>query len=88
MYDDTKETKTFLIGKFGMITFTRHFKYIGSYISYSLKDDYDIEHRIFQASVVMRALNSFWVDNTVNNFSKYIFVCAIPCNLLLWGCES
>ena len=88
MYDGTKETKTVLIGEFGMITFTRHFKYIGSYISYSLTDDYDIEHRISKASVPMRALNSFWVDNTVNNFSKYVFVCAIPYNLLLWGCES
>ena len=33
MYDDKKETKPILIGKFGMITFTRDFKYIGSYIS-------------------------------------------------------
>ena len=33
-------------------------------------------------------LNIFWVDNTVNSFSKYLFFCAIPCNLLLWGCES
>ena len=84
MYDETTETKTVLIGEFGMITFTRHFKYIGSYISYSLTDDCDIEHRISQASVAMRALNSFWVDNTVDNFSKYVFVFAIPCNLLLW----
>ena len=83
MYDDTKETKTILIGKFGMITFTRHFKYIRSYISYSLTDEYDIEHRISQASVAMRALNSFGVDNTVDNVSKYVFVCAIPYNLLM-----
>ena len=44
MYDEAKETKPILIGEFGMITFTRHFKYLGSYISYSLKDDYNIEH--------------------------------------------
>ena len=71
-----------------MITFTIHFKYLGGCISYSLKDDYNIEHRTSQASAAMGALNSFWVDNTVDNFSKYLFVCAIPCNLLLWGCES
>ena len=87
MYADTKETKTILIGEFGMITFTIHFKYIGSYILYSLTDDYDIEHRISQASAAMISLNSFWVDNTVGNFSKYVFVCLIPCNLLLWGCQ-
>ena len=83
IYDDAKETKPILVGEFGMITFTRHFKYLGSYISYSLKYDNDIEHRISQASAAMVALNSFWVDNTVDNFSKYLIFCAIPCNLLL-----
>ena len=52
-----------------MITFTRHFKYLGSYISYSLKDYYDIEHKISQASAAMGALNNFWTDNTVDNLS-------------------
>ena len=61
-----------------MITFTRHFKYLGSYISYSLKYDYDIEHRISQASAAMGALNSFWVDNTVDNFSKYLIFAQFP----------
>ena len=32
MYNNTKETKPILLGDFGMITFTRHFKYLGSYI--------------------------------------------------------
>ena len=85
---DTEETKPILIGESGMITFTGHFKYLGSNISYSLKDYYDIEHRIYQASAAMGALNNFWIDNTVNNLSKYLIFCAIPCNLLLWGCES
>ena len=61
-----------------MITFTRHFKYLGSYILYSLKDDYDIEHRISHASAVMGALNNFWTDNTVENLPKYLIFCAIP----------
>ena len=67
MYNYTKETKKILIGEYGMITLTRHFKYIGSYISYSLKYHYDILHRISQASAAMGALNSVWVDNTVKN---------------------
>ena len=62
-----------------MITFTRHFKYIGSYISYSLKDYYNIEHRISQSSASMGALKKiFWIDNTVDNLSKYLILCAIP----------
>ena len=87
-YDGAEETEPILIGESGMITLTRHFKYIGSYISYSLKDDYDIEHRISQDSSAMGSLNNFWIDNTVDNISKYLIFCAIPCNILLWGCES
>ena len=87
-YDNAEETKPTLISESIMITFTRHFKYLGSYISYSLKDDYDIEHRISQASAAMGALNKFWNYNTVNNLSKYLIFCAIPCNILLWGGES
>ena len=88
MYDNPKETKPIVIGESGMITFTRHFKYLGSYIAYSLKDDYDIEDRKSQSSATMKALNSFCVDNTVDNFSKYLIFCAFPCNILLWRCES
>ena len=42
MCDDAKETEPILIGDSGMIKLTRQFKYIGSYILYSLKDDYNI----------------------------------------------
>ena len=87
-YNDSEETKPILIGESDMITFTRHFKYLGSYILDSLKDDYDIEHIISQASAAIGYLNNFWTNNTVDNISKYLIFCAIPCNLLLWGCES
>ena len=36
----------------------------------------------------MGDLNIFGVDNTVDNFSKYLTFCAIPCNSPLWVCES
>ena len=32
--------------KGGLVTFNKHFKYLGSYISYSLRDDYDIDARL------------------------------------------
>ena len=72
MYDNAKGKKPILIGESGIMTLTIHFKYLGSYTSYSLKDDYDIEHRIYQDSSAMGALNSFYDNNTVNNFSKYL----------------
>ena len=36
----------------------------------------------------MGALNHFWADPAVDDFGKYLIFRAIPCNLLLWGCES
>ena len=44
-----KETKRIPIGELVCITFKKHFKYLGGYISYSLRDDYDVEARIYQA---------------------------------------
>ena len=39
LYDAAPETALINIGEQGHITFTKHFKYLGSYCSYSLKDD-------------------------------------------------
>ena len=36
----------------------------------------------------MGALQQFWKDSTVDAHSKYLILCDISLNLLLWGCES
>ena len=41
-YDRIDETQRVNV-KDGFMTYTKHFKYLGSYISYSLQDDYDIK---------------------------------------------
>ena len=60
LYDTAQETSDVEIGDRGIITFTKHFKYLGGYISYSLWDDHDADERISQASSTMGALNHFW----------------------------
>ena len=87
-YDELQETQPVILPDGGIITFCRHFKYLGNFISYSLRDDYDIDHRLSQASSAMGALQHFWGDDAVDIHSKYLIYCAIPLNLLLWGCES
>ena len=72
----------------GIVTFCPHFKYLGSWISFSLWDDYNITKRITAANASMGALKIVWEDKYVDEFSKYLLFCAIPCNLLLWGYES
>ena len=87
-YDETEETKQIPIGELGFFTIMRHFKYNGGYISYSLQDDYNVEVRISQVSTATGTLNPFWRNDAVDDFSKCLIFCAIPYNLLLWGCES
>ena len=36
----------------------------------------------------MGALKNFWIDDHVDMYLKYMIFRAIPCNLLLWVCES
>ena len=42
------------------IDFTAHFKYLGSFISFDLTDDMDIQNRITKANQAMGALRHFW----------------------------
>ena len=72
----------------GIITFTQHFKYLGSWLSYWLGDDHDVAERIASANKAMGALRWFWKDTKVDKHSKFLTFIAIPLNLLLWGCES
>ena len=83
-YDNIDETKSVKV-KDGFMTYTKHFKYLGSYISYSLQDDYDIKSRSQQP---FGALTKFWYNQHVDTYSKYLIFRAIPMNLLLWGCKA
>ena len=74
--------------KNGFVTYCKHFKYLGSWISYNLRDDHDVDMRIAAASKSMGALNHFFGRNEINIYSKYLIFMAIPISLLLWGCES
>ena len=78
MYDEAEEMKRIPIGELGCITFTKHFTYLGGYIYYSLRKDYDVKARIYQASSAMGALNTFWNDDAVDDYSKYLIFWAIP----------
>ena len=44
-YDNSPDTAIIKFEE-GNITFTRHFKYLGSYISYNLHDNHDVDSRI------------------------------------------
>jgi hypothetical protein len=67
-YNSIDETQSVNV-KGGFMTYTKHFKYFGSYISYSLQDDYDIKSRIGAATKVFGALTIFWYNQHVDTYS-------------------
>jgi len=85
MYDATRAPGIIHAGDDGIVTFTKHFKYLGSFISYSLCDDYDVDHQLAKASTSIGALQPYWDGPTVDLLRKYLIFCAIPINLLLYG---
>ena len=76
-YDNSPNTAIIKF-KEGNVTFTRHFKYLGSYISYNLRDDHDVDSWIAAAAASLGGLSSYWNNKSVVLKSKYLIFMAIP----------
>ena len=61
-YDKSLSTKD-IIDDFGIITFTKEFKYLESVILYDLDDYSDISLRILKSNQAMGALICFGIQN-------------------------
>ena len=72
----------------GYITFTRHFKYLGSWISDTLQDEYELDVRLKRAKGQVGSLKTFFRCPGIELATKYKVYMAIPVNTALWGCES
>jgi hypothetical protein len=87
MYDRLDKTKNYPVAD-GFVSFTRTFRYLGSLISYNLRDDNDITARIAAANASMGVLKELWRNSHLDMYNKYLIFRAIPMNLLLWGAET
>ncbi len=56
----------------GFVTFCRHFKYLGFFVSFSLCDDFDIENRVTAATQSIGALKNVWNSRHLDIWSKYL----------------
>ena len=45
-------------------------------------------NRIAAVNASMGAMSKVWDNDNIDTYSKHLLFKAIPCNLLLWGCES
>ncbi len=87
IYDKLDETRDIDVED-DYVTFTRLFRYLGSMISFNLRDDEDITAQVAAATAFMGALKEVWQNQHLDIYSKYLLFRAIPINLLLWGCET
>ena len=69
LYIVPTETKQITVADVN-VTFCSHFKYLGSWISFSLRDDHDVAKRIASANTSMEAMASFWDDDHADVYSK------------------
>jgi len=70
-YDALPETAKIDISN-GYVTFLRMFKYLGSKILYSLRDDDNIDARLIVALQSMGALKEVWRNQHLDTHSKYL----------------
>ena len=82
-YRKAEETRQLILNDLSFISFTRNFKYLGSWISYDLTDSYVILSRIKKSNQAMGTLKFFWQAKEVDVKSKYLIYMARPLNLLL-----
>jgi hypothetical protein len=87
IYDKLDETKDVQVAE-EFVSFTRTFQYLGSLISYSLRNDDDVTACIAAANAAMGTLKEVWRNPHLNVYNKYLLFWAIPMNLLLWGCKT
>ncbi len=66
------------------VTFCCHFKYLGSYVSFTLCNDYDIDKRIAAASQSMGALKTMWDCPHLEIWTKYLLFRSTPMSQFLW----
>ena len=85
-YDALPKTANFPVHD-GYVSFMRTFRYLGSLINYSLRDNDDITARIASATAAMGALKEVWRNPHLDVYNKYLLFQAIPMNLLLWGAK-
>ena len=74
LYDGLDETQPIAVSD-GFVTFCCHFKYLGSFVSFSLCDNFDIKHHVTTAIQEWEYLRMFGIHPTsISGASTSFFV--------------
>jgi hypothetical protein len=87
MYNRLDKTQRLPVAD-GFVSFTRTFRYLGSLITYNLRDNNGITARLAAANAAMGRLNKVWRNPHLDLYNKYLLFRTIPMNLILWGEET
>ena len=52
----------------GFVTFCGHFKYLGKWVSFSLRDDHDVAKRLASVNASIGAMSKIWDDDHVDTY--------------------
>ena len=69
-YNKALKTKDIIVDGNGFISFTKFFKYLGSFISYDLSGEYDDKVRMKKTNQRMSALKNIWEEDEVDLLSE------------------
>jgi hypothetical protein len=70
------------------VTMTKCLKYLGSWITDDLRNNYEVEVRLKKAAQQVGALAPLFHSKSIPLQTKYLVYMAIPLNTTLWGCKS
>ena len=82
------DTADIMIGDTKYFSYCDEFKYLGTTITTTLRDEVDIEKRIKQATKAFAAMEKTLCDQKINPSIRVKIYEATVVNILLWGCES
>lgn len=86
---DHLKTGKYDVGDKKFVSYTTHFKYLGTYLSQNLSDDYDIDQRLIAATRHFNAYGRrFFRDRKIQLHLRTRLYIATTINILLWGCDS
>ncbi len=80
IYNSSPKTNRIKVAD-GFVDFVKHFKYLGSFISFNLTDNFDIYHQISTANKAMGALKHLWDNPYADLKAKQQIFITIPGNL-------
>ena len=82
------KTSNFPVGNNNFVSFCTSFKYLGSHLTSTMTDDFEIDHRIVKVKGGFATGIKFLTGKGVSIYNRKLLYICIVVNILLFGCET